>query len=142
MTGLPAELAKIDGNIIRRNPHYSDEGKQLARRKEIYEILHPETRQGQRNRQTLKTDTETVLRTKSFADDTADKTGQAARTVRRKIQVANNLTPEAAPLLADGKIHKVDEYTAAQLEAEQTEAGPDAPPFRLAERQFDTFAAG
>ena len=170
LDGLQAELAEIDENIIRRNLHYSDEGKQLARRKEIYEILHPETRQGQRNRQTLKTDTETVLRTKSFADDTADKTGQAARTVRRKIQVANNLTPEAteivkkegitfrdalklshlkpeqqveaATLLADGKIHKVDEYTAAQSEAEQTEAEPDAPPFRIAERQFDTFAEG
>ena len=62
LDGLQAELAEIDENIIRRNLHYSDEGKQLARRKEIYEILHPETRQGQRNRQTLKTDTETVLR--------------------------------------------------------------------------------
>ena len=170
LDGLQAEIAEIDENIIRLNLHYSDEGKQLARRKEIYEMLHPETRQGHRNGQTSKTDTETVLGTKSFADDTAEKTRQSPRTIRRKIQVATNLTPEvteiaknegitfknalklshlkpekqmeAAELLASGKIRSVDEYTEAQSEAEQSGAELDAPPFRIGGKKFATFAEG
>ena len=112
------------------------------------------------------------LTTKSFAEDTAERRGVSKRTIERDVQTAKNLLPEAkeiikksgakitkkgamklsrlkpeqqkeaATLLADGKIRKVDEYTAAQSEAEQTEAEPDAPPFRIAERQFETFAEG
>ena len=44
LDGLLAELAEIDENLIRRGLDYIDEGKQLARRKEIYESLHPETK--------------------------------------------------------------------------------------------------
>ena len=166
LEGLEAEIAEIDENIIRLNLHYSDEGKQLARRKEIYEMLHPETRQGHRNGQTSKTDTETVLGIKSFADDTAEKTGQSPRTIRRKIQVATNLTPEATEIaknegitfknalklshlnpehqkeaaeqLAAGEIHSVEEYKASHPEPVKR----DTPPFHIEERQFDTFAEG
>ena len=109
---------------------------------------------------------------KSFAEDTADKMNCDASTVRRQVQAAKNTTEqakqilrasstnitqkdalklsrlgpeqqvEAATLLADGKIQKVDEYTAAQSEAEQTEAEPDAPPFRIGGKKFATFAEG
>ena len=46
LDGLMAELAEIDENLIRRGLDYIDEGKQLARRKEIYEALHPDAKHG------------------------------------------------------------------------------------------------
>lgn len=144
LEGLMAELAEIDENLIRRRLDYIDEGKQLARRKEIYETLHPETRQGQRNGQTAKTASGAVLETKSFAEDVAEKLGIAPRTVRTRIQVAKNLTPkaqkivktndigikealrisrlkpeqqeDAASQLASGEIHSADEYQPAPVE--------------------------
>lgn len=142
LEGLRAEMAEIDENLVRHDLGYIEEGEQLARRKEIYETLHPETRQGMRNGQTSKTATVSVLEAKPFAEDTAEKIGVAARTVRSKIQVAKNLTPEvkqiakekeigfknavklsrlepeqqkeAAVLLAAKEIKSVDEYTAKQ----------------------------
>lgn len=150
LEGLQAELAEIDENMIRHNLDYLEEGEQLARRKEIYETLHPETRQGKRNGQTSKTATSAVLGTKPCAADTAEKIGMAERTIRQKIQVATRLTPEtkeiarehkigfknavqlsrlepgqqkeAADLLAAREIQSVHEYTAAK--AEQPEPEP------------------
>lgn len=149
LEGLQAELAEIDENMMRHNLDYLEEGEQLARRKEIYETLHPETRQGKRNGQTSKTATSAVLGTKPFATDTAEKIGMAERTIRQKIQVATKLTPEtkevarehkigfknavqlsrlepeqqkeAAGLLAAKTIRSVDEYTAAQTEQPEQE---------------------
>ncbi len=138
LDGLLAQLAEIDENLIRRGLDHVEEWEQLAHRKEIYEKLHPETRQGQRNGQTSKTETVSVLEAKPFAEDTAEKLGVTARTVRSRIQVAKNLMPavkgivkehdigfknalklsrlspeqqeEAASQLAAGTIHSVDEY--------------------------------
>ena len=81
LEGLQAELAEIDENMIRHNLDYPEEGEQLARRKEIYETLHPETRQGKRNGQTSKTATSAVLGMKPFTADTAEKIGMAERTI-------------------------------------------------------------
>lgn len=138
LDGLLAELAEIDENLIRRKLHYTDEGKQLTRRKEIYEVLHPETQQGRRNGQTSKNETVSFLEAKPFSVDTAEKIGTSRRAVEQKIQVAKNLTPkatkavkehdigfknalklsrlppeqqeDAASQLAAGEIHSVDEY--------------------------------
>jgi len=157
LEGLQAELAEIDENLIRHELNYLDEGEQLIRRKEIYEMLHPETRQGQRNGQTSKTAPSAVLETKPFAVDTAERTGQSVRTIREKIQVANNLTPEtkeivkkgaigmksalkisrleaekqaeAARQLASGTIHSLDEYQSASPEQEEPpKSTPDPEP--------------
>src|SRR5260221_6066471 len=43
---LQAELAEIDENLIRNELHWFDRDKQFIRRKEIHELLHPETKQG------------------------------------------------------------------------------------------------
>ena len=43
---MQAELAEIDENFVRKNLSIIDFGNLLLRRKEIYEILHPETKQG------------------------------------------------------------------------------------------------
>jgi len=65
-----------------------ERSKALARRKELYEALHPETRQGATpgnkggNRGKIKTDNVSGL-IPSFAADTAAATGQSERQVRR-----------------------------------------------------------
>lgn len=119
LEGLQAELAEIDENLVRHDLNYIDEGEQLARRKEIYETLHPETRQGMRNGQTSKTETVAVLETKPFAEDTAEKIGVAARTVRSKIQVVKNLTPEVKGLVKEKDIGFKNAVKLSRLEPEQ-----------------------
>ena len=95
MSSLQAELAEIDENIVRTRLSRQELGEQFLRRKEIYEMLHPETRQGMRNGQTVKNANLASLETKSFAQDTAEKTGMSKRTVSRLLQIANNMTQDA-----------------------------------------------
>lgn len=155
LEGLMAQLAEIDENLIRHGFDRMEEWEQLARRKEIYEMLHPETRRGMRHGQTSKTDTGSVLDVKSFAQDTAEKTGVTPRTVERKVQIARKLTPEtkeivkendigfknalklsrlapgqqeeAASQLASKAIRSVDDYRPAQPEPEPPD-GPETAP--------------
>lgn len=160
LDGLLAQLAEIDENLIRRGLDHVEEWEQLARRKEIYEKLHPETRQGQRNGQTSKNETVSFLETKPFTQDTAEKLGVSPRSIEQKIQVAKNLTPavkeivkendigfknalklsrlppeqqeDAARQLAAEAIHSVDEYHPAPSEAEPSPGeGQETPPEAL-----------
>ncbi|MBD5152030.1 MAG: ParB N-terminal domain-containing protein [Oscillibacter sp.] len=119
LEGLLAELAEIDENLIRQGLDYIDEGKQLARRKEIYETLHPETRQGQRNGQTSKNETVSVLENKSFARDTAEKLGVSPRCIEQKIQVAKKLTPEAKEIVKGNDIGFKNALKLSRLAPEQ-----------------------
>ena len=156
MSSLQAELAEIDENIVRTNLSRQELGEQFLRRKEIYETLHPETRQGMRNGQTVKNANLASLETKSFAQDTAEKTGMSKRTVSRLLQIANNMTQdakrivkasdipqdmalkisrlpndqqaEAASLLAAGKVQSVEQY-----KQERRERITAAHPSRLVE---------
>ncbi len=121
LSGLLAELAEIDENLVRQDFDCVDEGEQLARRKEIYEMLHPETRRGKRNGQTSKTDTGSVLETKSFAQDTAEKIGVTPRTVERKVQIAKNLTPEAKGIVKRNDIGFKNALKISRLPPEQQE---------------------
>lgn len=121
LEGLLAELAEIDENLIRHGLDHMEEWEQLARRKEIYEMLHPKTRQGQRNGQTSKTETVSVLEEKPFAEDTAEKLGVTARTVRNKIQVAKKLTPEAKEIVKTHDIGFKNALKLSRLAPEQQE---------------------
>ena len=150
LDGLEAELAEIDENFIRKELPPVEYGEMLLRRKEIYEMLHPETKatykggkyRGNQHQEVVADKMSAT--TKSFVKDTAEKLGVAPRTVRRQIQTAKNLAPEAkeiikeadtkisrkaamklsyldperqkeaALLLAAGEIRTVDEYTAKE----------------------------
>ena len=76
---LRAELAMIDENLCRAELSPAEAALQTARRKEIYEALHPETRHGG-DRKSNQVDN---LSTRSFAEETAGATGRDARSVRR-----------------------------------------------------------
>jgi ParB family transcriptional regulator, chromosome partitioning protein len=94
ISGLRADLAEIDENLIRNELTPLERGEQLAKRKEIYEAIYPETRptkiRGGHGRGCEKTTAE--LAVVSFAEDTAAKTGSSVRTIQREIQIAKGIT--------------------------------------------------
>ena len=119
--GLQAELAEIDENFVRAGLSHRELGDLLLRRKELYEAIHPETRQGMRNGQTAKNENFSLLQTKSFAQDTADKLGVSKRTVEQLVQTARDLTPEAKEIIrdADDKITRSDALKISRLPPDQ-----------------------
>ncbi|MCX4373996.1 MAG: hypothetical protein OSJ58_19685, partial [Dysosmobacter sp.] len=74
---------------------------QLLRRKEIYEMLHPETKAGAAQAAGMNraignnVSAKLAPTTKSFVEDTSEKTGMSKRAVSRLLQIANNLTGDA-----------------------------------------------
>jgi len=86
--------------------------------------LHSETYKGQRNGKTsLKSENTSLLRTKSFAQDTADKLGIVKWTVEWQIQAAKNLTPKARAILLHSDISKENLLKISRLEPKlQSEA--------------------
>ena len=145
--GLQAELAEIDENFVRAGLSHRELGDLLLRRKELYEAIHPETRQGQRNGQTAKNDNLTVLAAKPFSEDTADKLGISKRTVERLVQTAANLTPEAKKTIRDAgdKITKGDALKISRLppdqQAEAAAVLTIAPPTPKKQGMMDSEAA-
>lgn len=114
LEGLAAELAEIDENIVRSDISTLEYGEILLRRKEIYETLHPETKEGiaqaiSMNR-TLGNNVSDKMSvtSKSFVQDTAEKLGVVPRTIERQIQTAKNLMPETKEIIkkSDQKISK------------------------------------
>ena len=106
MDALHTELAEIDENYVRANLTPLESSKLLLRRKEIYETLHPETKAGAAQGEGMKRAAEggdlmdnLSARSKPFAEDTADKLGVDARTVRRQVKIAKDLTSEAQRII-------------------------------------------
>lgn len=124
LDGLQAELAEIDENIIRSGLSPVEYGEILLRRKEIYEALHPETKNGGDRRsgkiRSAKC-TSDFESSRSFVDDTAEKLGVNPCTVRRQIQTARNLTPEAKKIIKESetKLSKKAALKLSRLEPEQ-----------------------
>ena len=96
---MHAELAEIDENIIRSGLSKAEESKALARRKEIYEALHPEAKRGggaEGTRGKPKRQNDVLV---SFASDTAAKTGKSKRTVERDAALGAKLDDKAVAKL-------------------------------------------
>lgn len=163
LEGLQAELAEIDENFVRKDLSDDEFRELLLRRKEIYEGLHPEAKatydggafRGNQHQKVVAA--KNAATTKSFVQDTAEKTGKSPRTIRQVLQTAKNMTPEAksiiqgadtkvtksnalklsrlapeqqkeaAAQLVVGEIHSVDEYCPAPVTA-QDDVPPPAPP--------------
>ena len=119
LDGLKAELAEIDENLIRHNLNHIDEGEQLLRKKEIYEMLYPETKAGAAqaigmNRAVGNNVAEfgSATSKKSFVDDSAEKMQMTPRAIRKKIQVARDLSPEVKTIV---KQHGISEKNSLKL---------------------------
>lgn len=121
---LHSELAEIDENVIRTGLSDLELSELLARRKKIYETLHPSTiarnLPGHASNYESSSDKLTGEE-KPFSQDTAEKMGVSPRTVERHIQIAANLTPEAKDILhgTDRKITKQNLTKLSRLEPEQ-----------------------
>ena len=122
LEGLLAALAEVDENVVRKGLSAVEYGSLLLRRKEIYEALHPKTRNGgDRRSEKIRASKCRSDPEKSFAQDTADKLGVSKRTVERQVQAAKNLTPEAKDIIRETgtKITKKDALKLSRLAPEQ-----------------------
>ena len=124
LEGLRAELAEIDENFVRADLETLEFGKLLLRRKEIYEMLHPQTKHGgDRKSQKIKSSKCAFDPAPSFVDDTAEKLGVHRSTIKRQIQIAKNLTPETKEIIQDTgcKVKQKDLLKLSHMEPEQQE---------------------
>ena len=120
LDGLKAELAEIDENLIRHNMNHIDEGEQLLRKKEIYEMLYPETKatyngggfKGNRFTKAIVAEPNSATTNKSFVDDSAEKMQMTPRAIRKKIQVARDLSSEVKTIV---KQHGISEKNSLKL---------------------------
>lgn len=120
--GLQAELAEIDENLVRHNLNHVEEGEQLLRRKEIYEALYPKTKAGAAQGEGMKrsanrdlADLKSARLPKTFAEDTAEKMGITAHQVRRKIQIAQHLTPDTKKIVKENGISEISSLKLARI---------------------------
>ena len=124
MDALHTELAEIDENVIRTGLSDLELSELLARRKKIYETLHPATiarnLPGHASNYESSSDKLTGEE-KPFSQDTAEKMGVSPRTVERHVQIAENLTPETKEILhgTDRKITKQNLTKLSRLEPNQ-----------------------
>lgn len=124
LEGLQAELAEIDENFIRNDLETVEFGKMLMRRKEIYEMLYPQSKNGgDRKSEKIRTRPARSDPDKSFVRDTADKLGISPRSVEEKIQIARDVTPAAQEIIqgTNRKIKKKDLLKLSRMEPEQQE---------------------
>ena len=78
-----AELIQIDENLIRANLSDAERILHVARRKELYEKLHPETKHGGDRRSAGARSSSQNENLKAFVADIAVKTGKGRSTVAR-----------------------------------------------------------
>lgn len=106
---LDLELQQIDENLVREDLHFLDKDKALARRKEIYELKHPETRLGGHAQvqprsvggkfAEMEKSATSENPVPSFAEETSQKTGESKRNVSEGAFRGKNLIPEAHPII-------------------------------------------
>lgn len=87
---LHRQLAECDENLCGTKLTPSERALFTRRRKEIYEAIHPETRHGANQHSRSGKDCHS-----NFTDDTAKRTGQAARTVRLDAARGERIAEEA-----------------------------------------------
>lgn len=122
LEGIQAELAEIDENVIRNKLPHLDQCDALLRRKEIYEMLYPQTKHGgDRKSKKIKLQELHLDPVKPFVQDTAEKLGLSPRTVSAQVQTAKNLTPKAKEVIRQAGINigTVDALLLSKLSSDQ-----------------------
>lgn len=98
---LHLELAEIDENLERAELTALEHSEQQARRKEIYEAMHPQAKHGgDRKSDDAKSSTQNA-HLKSFAEDAAEKLGVSESTVRRDVALVESLPEEVRDAVRD-----------------------------------------
>lgn len=113
---LHAELAEIDENLLRNELHWTEHDKQVARRKEIYEELFPQTAiAGRGKNQHMPSEIISLGMIPSFTEDTADKTGESRRNVELAVQRANAFDDDDLDVLRTAEIPKTEATKIARM---------------------------
>lgn len=100
---LHAELSMIDENLCRNELSPAERASQTARRKAIYEELHPETRASVAGADARWNATDN-LSTASFAAETAKVSSKDERTVRRDAERGEKVIPEVIDMITGTKL--------------------------------------
>lgn len=100
LSGLEAELAMIDENLLRNELNCLERSEQMGRRKEIEEALEQVRKHGgdRKNKAKSNGQNDHLI---SFADKTAQQLGVSARTVRREVQIAERIAPDVKDVLRE-----------------------------------------
>ncbi len=108
---MRTELVEIDENLARCDLTVLERGEFLARRKEIFESLHPEARRGVAGGVALAARRRGGSATEiiSFAREAASRAGVTTRTVEQEVQIAGMLAADVKDLIrgtpvADSKV--------------------------------------
>jgi hypothetical protein len=96
---LHAELAMIDENLCRAELTPSDRARQTARRKELYETLHPDAQHGTPGVSRQVGDTRERSATERFTEATAKVTGHSERVVQRDAERGSKILDEVLDLI-------------------------------------------
>lgn len=102
LSELERQIAECDENLCGSNLSKSERAKFTARRKEAYEALHPETRNGVIG--ALARHTPDKLAGASFTADTAAKTGQSERAIQRDAERGEKVIPEVLAMITGTKL--------------------------------------
>lgn len=88
---LRIEIAAVDENVVRRELTVLERGEQLRRRKQLYEALHPDTRNGRAgglaSASSRRSETATIP-TLGFVQDATKKLGRSKSAIHREIKIA------------------------------------------------------
>lgn len=86
------QIAEIDENLIRNELTVLERSEHLARRKDLYEVKHPETKVGgDRRSEDARSKGNDFHLIQSFAADAAAKTSVTPRTIRQEVQSAQDI---------------------------------------------------
>lgn len=124
LSELDAELAQIDENLIRNELTVLERAEQLKRRKEIYEAKYPESRAGVKRAigmHKVLGHNVTDIVSATFTEDTASKIGVSPRTIRRDVQIAEDLADEVKEVIRDTDLadNKTELLRLARLDEEE-----------------------
>jgi ParB-like chromosome segregation protein Spo0J len=124
VSDIDAELIEIDENLERHELTVLQRSEQLARRKELYEARHPETKAGVAGGKARQGKGKSATKMISFAEDTAAKSGVSPETVRQEVQIAEDLDSDVKEAIkgTDLEDRKVDLLELSRLPKE--EQGP------------------
>ena len=89
---IEAQLLEIDENLCRHELNELDRATFLAKRKEVYEALHPETKHGGDRKSDQVAELCHLI--PSFTKATAEKLGLSARSIRALVARYNNIMPD------------------------------------------------
>lgn len=122
---LRAELAEIDENYARNDLSPIQRDLAIARRKEIYELLHPETVHGAagKGRPKSRQIGDSKPPAERFTKDTAKATGEGERTIQRSVSRVEALGAETMAKLDETSLNSGVELDAlVQLSPEKRDA--------------------